>query len=122
RVGGVLDDVEAGVGVTRLGEGEHRADVADRSQNPQATNPALFGDMFTDYAHAQAIRTADAKLVHGTAPVFVYLFSAPPAYHGTELPYLFRFGVEDALADQVSDTWLAFARHGDPCWLPKWPA
>jgi para-nitrobenzyl esterase len=41
-----------------------------------------------------------------------------------ELAYLFRYGIDDALADQIGDAWVAFARDGDPNHpgLPKWPA
>jgi para-nitrobenzyl esterase len=46
-----------------------------------------------------------------------------PARHCDELAYLFRSDEDGPLADQVSDTWLAFARTGDPnhAGLPEWP-
>jgi para-nitrobenzyl esterase len=106
------------------GAGVHEPLAAHRKHRPDATNAELFGDVFTHYTQILATRTAEAKLAAGQAPVYMYLFAAAPAYHGAELAYLFRWGVDDALADQVSDTWLAFARYGDPnhAGLPKWPA
>jgi para-nitrobenzyl esterase len=94
-----------------------------RQLEPSATNVALFGDILTHHKQVQTMQTAEAKVTGGTAPVYSYLFAAPPAYHCGELAYLFRWGVDDALADQLGDAWLAFARGGDPNHerLPKWP-
>ena len=103
--------------------GVHPAIAAYRARRAGANNSELLGEIFTDYAHVLAIRYAEAKTAHSSAPVFMYLFDEPPAYHGSELPYLFRYGVTDEVADQVSDTWIAFARHGAPqhAGLPVWP-
>jgi para-nitrobenzyl esterase len=89
-----------------------------------SSNAELFGEVFTNFAQVQALRTADAKVANSAAPVFVYLFDGGQARHCDELRYLFRWNSSDALADQISDTWLAFARHGDPnnAALPPWPA
>jgi para-nitrobenzyl esterase len=105
------------------GEGAREPLAAYRRHRPEATNAELFGDVFTTYAQVQAIKTAEAKLACGSAPIYAYLFATPPALHCGELAYLFRWGVEDAVADQIADTWLAFARSGDPnnAHLPYWP-
>ena len=89
-----------------------------------STNAERFGEVFTNFAQIQAIRTADAKLAGSGAPVFAYLFDGGLARHCDELRPLFRWNTSDALADQISDTWLAFARLGDPNnpTLPPWPA
>jgi para-nitrobenzyl esterase len=89
-----------------------------------SSNAELFGEVFTNFAQVQALHTADAKVANSTAPVFVYLFDGGQARHCDELRYLFRWNSSDTLADQISDTWLAFARHGDPnnSTLPPWPA
>lgn len=114
-LGGVL-------GRKDTGEGAREPLAAYRRDEPEATNATLFGEVFTHYAQMEAIKTAEAKLVRGRSPVYVYLFAEPPAFHCAELAYLFRWGVDDALADEISDTWLAFARYGDPNndRLPKW--
>jgi para-nitrobenzyl esterase len=105
------------------GEGAREPLAAYRREEPETTNAALFGEVFTHYAQIQAIKTVEAKSVRSRAPVYAYLFAAPPALHCSELAYLFRWGVEDALADEIADTWLAFARTGDPNndHLPRWP-
>jgi para-nitrobenzyl esterase len=94
-----------------------------RRIRPGATNAELFGDVFTEYAQAQAQGIAEAKIAGGGAPVYMYLFAIPPARHCDELAYLFRRDVDGSLADQISDTWLAFARTGNPNHggLPDWP-
>jgi para-nitrobenzyl esterase len=85
----------------------------------------------------------------GTAPIYAYEFThVPPiparaaydenatekfgAFHGSEIPYIFRtFSVRDwpwteadaALSDAILSYWLNFARAGDPnaAGLPHWP-
>jgi para-nitrobenzyl esterase len=105
------------------GAGAREPIAAYRRTRPGATNAELFGDVFTEYAQAQAQGIAEAKIAGGGAPVYVYLFAAAPARHCDELAYLFRRDVDGSLADQVSDTWLAFARTGNPNHegLPDWP-
>ncbi len=94
-----------------------------RRSRPGATNAELFGNVFTEYAQAQAQGIAEAKIAGGGAPVYMYLFAVAPARHCDELAYLFRRDVDGPLADQISDTWLAFARTGNPNHngLPDWP-
>jgi para-nitrobenzyl esterase len=105
------------------GTGAREPVAVYRHRRPGVTNAELFGDVFTGYAQAQAQGIAEAKIAGGGAPVYMYLFAAAPARHCDELAYLFRRDSEDALADQISDTWLTFARTGDPNHdgLPEWP-
>jgi para-nitrobenzyl esterase len=111
------------IGRRDTGDGVDEPLAVYRKRRPDASPGELFGDVFTDYAHIGAVRTADAKVAAASAPVFMYLFAAAPANHGLDVAYLFRYGVEDDLADQMGDTWVAFARTGDPNHpgLPKWP-
>ncbi len=90
-----------------------------------------------------AIRQADQKVMHGAAPVYMYLFTwqSPvldtvfKAMHCMELPFVFNNiqrceemtggGKEAyALADKMSSAWINFAKTGNPnCKeLPNWPA
>jgi para-nitrobenzyl esterase len=105
------------------GAGAREPVAVYRRVRPRATNADLFGDVFTEYAQAQAQGIAEAKITGGGASVYVYLFAAPPARHCDELTYLFRSDMDGPLADQISDTWLAFARRGNPNHdgLPEWP-
>lgn len=60
------------------------------------------------------------------ALVYAYLFTYGNSYHGAEIPYVFNnvSGSEDeqALAEQVSQAWIRFARTGTPGaeGIPEW--
>jgi para-nitrobenzyl esterase len=89
-----------------------------------------------------SIRAAEAQAAH--APTYMYLFTwespamrgALGACHALEIPFVFntlgvttmsRFAgsgpAADALSDQMSDAWVAFARTGNPNHggIPDWP-
>ena len=60
------------------------------------------------------------------APVYAYLFTYGMSFHGAEIPYVFR-NTEDtleeqAMADQLSQVWVSFARTGIPGGdgIPAW--
>ena len=85
---------------------------------------------------------AERKAAVGSAPVYPYLFAYETdvlggrlrSTHSLEIPFVFdKPGVapltgsgpgRQALADRMSEAWLAFARTGDPNHpgLPRWPA
>lgn len=84
-----------------------------------------------------SIELAERKLAGGKAPVYMYLFrwaSGPlGSAHGFEIAFAFdnaRPPVmaasegRQALADRMSEAWLAFARSGNPdhAGIPTWPA
>lgn len=90
-----------------------------------------------------AVRQADIKVAQKGAPVYMYLFNweSPVlggilrSTHCMEIPFVFNNalihasmtgGTPDAiaLAEKMSDAWLAFARTGNPnaASLPSWPA
>jgi para-nitrobenzyl esterase len=89
---------------------------------------------------AMSIRLAERKAEGGTAPVFLYLFTWQSDYlgglfkaaHALEIPFVFdnwqgapitgARADRRELADLMSETWLAFARNGDPnhSAIPAW--
>lgn len=60
------------------------------------------------------------------APVYAYVFTYGNSYHGAEIPYVFDLAdgseEEQALAEQVSQAWINFAKTGVPGaeGLPEW--
>lgn len=60
------------------------------------------------------------------APVYAYLFTYGNSYHGAEIPYVFNHTdgneEEQSLAEQVSQSWINFARTGTPGTegMPEW--
>ena len=79
-----------------------------------------------------SIRLAELKAWGTTTPVFEYFFTyelGGRAGHGYEIAFVFgNLGhtspTRSALADQMSEAWLAFARDGEPGHpgMPAWPA
>jgi para-nitrobenzyl esterase len=97
--------------------------------------------LMTDRFRIGSIRLAERKLAGGPAPVFMYRFDFTTpvldgrlgACHALEITFCFdnldQTGLHGgrpeapALAERVSEAWLAFARTGDPNHpgLPGWP-
>lgn len=130
RFGKLFDDPPAALGVYR------RA-------HPEMNPKQLFGAAVTDLVFRQpAIRLAEAQVANG-APTYMYLFTWPSpamnglfgACHALDVPFVFgNLGapglsmlVGDAaptsLVDAVQESWLAFARTGDPsnAVVGEWP-
>lgn len=133
-----VDDAALEVRMTKLfGEGD-ALDVY-REALPGASAPDLFGAAITDLVFRQpAIRLCEAALAGGSS-VHSYLFTwASPmmgACHGLEVPFVFGnlsgglgFLIGDNppsdLVDLTQESWLAFARTGDPSndTIGEWPA
>jgi para-nitrobenzyl esterase len=115
-----------------------------RKLNPRATPSELFFLIGSDYRYgAPIMKIAERRAALGQGPVHLYYFTWETPVEGgrlhsphtIEIPFAFdnvqisrglTGGGADAmaLADKVSDTWLAFARTGDPNTpkLPHWPA
>jgi para-nitrobenzyl esterase len=115
-----------------------------RKQNPSATPSDLFFLIESDYRYgAPVIKIAERRAALGKGPVYLYYFTWETPVQGgrlhsphtMEIPFAFdnvqisrglTGGGADAmaLADKLSETWLAFARTGDPntSKLPHWPA
>jgi para-nitrobenzyl esterase len=131
----------------RLGEllREQAGRVLDvyRNANPDASPSDLYFLIASDERYsAPVMKIAERRAALGKGPVYLYYFrwETPldggkyKAPHTVEIPFAFHNlqaspwtanvpGTE-ALADQVSDAWLAFAKTGNPNTpkLPQWPA
>jgi para-nitrobenzyl esterase len=115
-----------------------------RKHNPGATPSDLYFLIASDYTYgAKTWKVAERRAALGGAPVYLYYFAwsspvqggALRSPHNIEWPFAFDNikicasltgdGPEAmALADKVSDAWIAFARTGNPNVpkLPHWPA
>jgi para-nitrobenzyl esterase len=118
--------------------------TAYRQTYPMASQGDLFSSLMSDrMMRMNSITQAERKYAQGTAPVFMYLFTWETpvlngklkSCHALEIPFVFdnlaraaRFTGESserfALAENMSEAWLAFAREGVPhsTGLPAWPA
>jgi para-nitrobenzyl esterase len=131
---------------SRIGSllGESAGPVIDvyRKANPGATPSDIYFLIASDNRYgAPVMKIAERRAALGTAPVYLYYFrwESPvdggrlKSPHTIEIPFAFdnlkasRLTAGSpqapALADKVSDAWIAFARSGDPntSKLPRWP-
>lgn len=111
-----------------------------RRTRPQATPWDLLIAISSERTHRASMTLADRKVEGGTADVFLYSFNWESdfmgglfkACHALEIPFVFDI-VDDVpltgerpdrheLAGKVADTWIAFARNGDPnhTGIPTW--
>lgn len=125
--------------------GDHAGRVIDvyRKANPGATPSDLYFLIASDHRYsAPVMKIAERRAALGQGPVYLYYFrwETPidggrlKSPHTIEIPFAFdnvktsRMTSSSpdapALADKVSDAWIAFARKGDPNTpkLPRWPA
>ena len=114
-----------------------------RKANPGASPSDLYFLMASDHRYsAPVMKIAERRAALGKGAVYLYYFrwETPldggrlKSPHTIEIPFAFHNldaspltkGVSGApaLADQVSDAWIAFARTGSPNTpkLPRWPA
>jgi para-nitrobenzyl esterase len=115
-----------------------------RKLNPGSTPSDLYFLIASDYRYgAPTMKIAERRAALGKGPVYLYYFrwETPvqggrlKSPHTIEIPFAFDNvkisarttggGPEAmALADKVSDAWIAFARTGNPNTpkLPRWPA
>jgi para-nitrobenzyl esterase len=127
-----------------IGAGSESVLEVYRKLNPSATPSDLFFLIASDYRYgAPIMKIAERRAALGKAPVYLYYFTWETPVQGgrlksphtIEIPFAFdnvqisrqiTGGGADAmaLADKVSDAWIAFARTGDPNTpkLPRWPA
>lgn len=126
--------------------GDHAGELIEtyRKANPNASPSDLFFLIASDYRYgAPIMKIAERRAALGRGPVHLYYFTWETPVQGgrlksphtIEIPFVFdnvqisrglTGGGADAmaLADKVSDTWIAFARTGDPntSKMPNWPA
>jgi para-nitrobenzyl esterase len=117
--------------------------AAYRHTYPTASSGDLFSALLSDrMMRMHSITLAERKDAQGAAPVYMYLFTWETpvlngrlkSCHALEIPFVFdnlaradRFTGESperfALAEHMSEAWLAFAREGVPRYhgLPAWP-
>jgi para-nitrobenzyl esterase len=117
-------------------------DIYDKA-NPNATPSELYFLIASDHQYgAPVMKIAERRARLSKGPVYLYYFrwETPvdggrlKSPHTIEIPFVFdnvktsRMTADapdaPALADKVSDAWIAFARTGDPNTpkLPRWPA
>ena len=125
----------------RIGDKTDAYMAAVKKAYPETSSPADYINIDINF-RAGVIRQANQKAVAGAAPVYMYLFTwnSPvndgmyKSMHCMEIPFAFNNiarceemtgGGKDAyaLADKMSNAWIAFARTGNPNnkSLPNWP-
>jgi para-nitrobenzyl esterase len=111
-----------------------------RKLHPADSNSYLLADIVTDFWMRQAANhVAELKAQQNSAPVYEYVLEWEinqdvRSPHGTDVSLVFdnvaasnaisAAANAQALCDQMSDSWLAFAKTGDPdnARIPHWPA
>ncbi len=128
---------------TLIGDKAEHAIEVYRKVNPGSTPSDIYFLIASDYRYgAPVMKIAERRAALKRGPVYLYYFrwETPvrggrlKSPHTIEIPFAFDNvkisagltgdGPEAiALADKVSDTWLAFARTGDPNnpKIPRWP-
>jgi para-nitrobenzyl esterase len=133
----VGDDDELRTALARFGD--DRVDEiikVYRSESPELSNTAIARRAGSDSTMRRGtIVLAECKASGTSSPVWTYLFTfqlGGVAGHGYEIPFVFDnlaaiFPATESrqkLADEMSEAWIAFARHGNPnhAGLPIWPS
>jgi len=126
-----------------LGESAGRVIDVYKTANPTASPSDLYFLIASDHRYSGPVmKIAERRAALGKGPVYLYYFrwETPidggrlKSPHTIEIPFAFDnvkkspltadSPTAQALADKVSDTWIAFARTGNPNTpkLPRWPA
>jgi len=121
-----------------LGDRAEKVLNVHRRNRPEESRYDLLAAISSEDRRMMSIETAEEKAKQGGAPVYMYLFTWESnngllkAAHTMEIPFIFRnldatpiVGTREdrhMLAEIMSDTWIAFARNGNPNHgtLPEW--
>lgn len=93
-------------------------EAAVRASYPN--KPELAPNQVDTLLRPPLLKIMSHKAAQGGAPVYSYLFTYGMSFHGAEIPYVFDNLGEDstqaerALARQISQVWVNFARSGVP--------
>lgn len=107
---------------------EETAEITAALRSAYPDKPDLTADMVdTTTIRIPILNIMDHKAAQDGAPVYAYMFTYGDSYHTAEIPYVFN-NVENAteeqqaLADEMSEAWINFARNGIPSaeGLPDW--
>lgn len=129
-----LDDATAQEQLkTAMGEDVTRVWAAYREADPKATASQLYARITSDRGIRASTRLViEKKAALGRAPAFLYLLEWPAPFmggrygsvHGTDVPLIFHnpelwpltagSGENSAMADRMSDAFIAFAKTGSP--------
>lgn len=107
---------------------EETEELADALRSAYPDKPDLTADQVDSTTIRLPLLTIMShKADQGGAPVYAYVFTYGNSYHGAEIPYVFDNVVdgteeEQALADQISQAWINFARNDLPSadGIPEW--
>jgi para-nitrobenzyl esterase len=124
--------------------GERLDGVLDlyRRTQPGASPYDLLIAITSDRTRLASVELAERKIAGGTAPVFMFLMTYESDYrggvfkscHALDIPFIFETVDEVplagtrpdryAMAEAMSEAWIAFARRADPshAGIPHWPA
>lgn len=139
---GGMDDMDEAKAIQRLkrvlGERAEKMYAIHKKNRPSESPYGILSAVSSEDRRLLSIETAEAKVKRGGAPVYMYLFTwesnkgSLRAAHTMEIPFVFHnvdatsiVGTREsryALGDIMSDTWIAFARTGDPnnSGIPHW--
>lgn len=107
---------------------EETEELTDALRSAYPDKPDLTADQVDSTTIRLPLLTIMShKADQGGAPVYAYVFTYGNSYHGAEIPYVFDNVVdgteeEQALADQISQAWINFARNDVPSadGIPEW--
>lgn len=104
------------------GQGEQPAPEVEAAVREAYPNkPELNPSQVDSLIRLPMLKIMSHKADQGGASVYAYIFARNNSFHGAEIPFVFR-NTEDALAEQVSQVWVNFARTGVPSaeGMPAW--